>query len=150
MMSRHLALVADNSRPSLPKPGYREALAAGACQQCGRKDGSVRTAGLRRPDRTWFNWVALCASCVAEAGRQGYPVVAAVRAPVPPEMSSGLPDMPDPEPVHRYPVTVAGFAGKCPDCAGPVAVGEMITRGAADDGKWRHARCAEPDNAAIP
>ena len=143
---RHLALVADNSRPSPPKPGYREALTAGACQQCGRKDGSVRTAGLRRPDRTSFNWVALCASCVAEAARQGYPVTAAV-PDVP--VSPGLLDMPEPGklPAARVPVTVARFAGKCPACADPVAVGELITRGAGD-GKWRHARCAEPDDAA--
>jgi hypothetical protein len=74
---------------------------------------------------------------LAAAARQGYPMLTAVRdVPVP------VPAVPELEPVHRYPVTVARFPGRCPDCTGPVEVGEMITRGSADDGKWQHARCA--------
>ena len=136
-----LRLVADNSRPARPKPGYREALAEGRCQKC-RSDAEVRTVGMREPGQTTaFRRLALCGSCVNAAQSEGYyPVVAAVRE-IP--VSPVSPAMPEPGklPAARVPVTVARFAGKCPACADPVAVGEMITRGAGD-GKWRHARCA--------
>jgi len=134
-----LQLVADNSRPALSKPGYREALAQGRCQKCRRIGGEVRTVGMRQPDQAEFRRLALCGECTAVAQSEGYyPVVAAVTA-VPGEPAS----TPEPGklPAARVPVTVARFAGKCPACADPVAVGEMITRGAGD-GKWRHARCA--------
>jgi hypothetical protein len=140
--SRSLALAVDNTRPARPRPGYRQSLADGRCQKCG--GGPVRTVGMREPGQVTFRRLALCPACVAVAQSDGYyPVLAAVRTPVPAETLSGAPVMTEPGklPAARVPVTVARFAGKCPACADPVAVGEMITRGAGD-GKWRHARCA--------
>lgn len=141
MTTRSLALAVDNTRPSPPRPGYRQSIRDGRCQKC-RSDSGVRTVGMREPDaddRT-FRKLALCDRCITVAQSEGYyPVVAAVPAIA----GTDLPEMPEPGklPAARVPVTVARFAGKCPACADPVAVGEMIARGARD-GKWRHARCA--------
>jgi hypothetical protein len=143
MATRSLALAVDNTRPSPPRPGYRQALRDGICQKC-RKPG-VRTVGMREPGQVTFKKLALCPACVAVAQSEGYyPVLAAVRIPADTrELASSAPEDTEPGrlPAARVPVTVARFAGKCPACADPVAVGEVITRGAGD-GKWRHARCA--------
>jgi hypothetical protein len=144
-MRSHLALAVDNTRPVTQAPAYFDALKDGRCMQCRQVKPGVRTAGIRRPDRTTWRWVTLCPGCIEAARAQPDEValVAAVRIPVPPGALASSPDVPEPGklPAARVPVTVARFAGKCPACADPVAVGEMITRGAGD-GKWRHARCA--------
>ncbi len=76
-MSQHLALCADNSpsRPSVPRPGYRQALATGTCQKCKLPDPGVRTAGIRRPSDAHWLRVALCPACVVLGRAQGLTVI---------------------------------------------------------------------------
>jgi hypothetical protein len=72
-MKMGLALVADNSRPPAPLPGYRQSLSAGTCQRCGGP--GVRTVGARRREELHFKKLALCPECVALAREQGFAVI---------------------------------------------------------------------------
>jgi len=105
---KHLALVADNSRPAPAEPPKLSYPRRGVCQNCGGAE-SVRTVGMRRPEQPSFKWVRLRVGC---AGRgladDRFRMVTAVQRPA--VWRGAAPDVPAVVPAVKVMVGQRAYA----------------------------------------